>query len=76
MKVPDMGFKIAALVLWGVLFLQFVPSLLWAERANFRAVPSPLVRQMTRDAEGLLEAGLGLLSGGGHAVNLAGQIWR
>ena len=70
-----MGFRIAALLLWGVLLLQFIPSLLQVERTNFRAVPSPLARQMTRGAEGLLEAGFGLLYGGAHSAHLVGQDW-
>ena len=75
-EVADMGIRITAIALWTALTLQFLPALLWAEGANFRAVPSPVVRQIHRVAEGLLDSGLGLFTLGGHRLTLDGQMWR
>ena len=71
-----MGLRITALALWTALTLQFLPALLWAEGTNFRTVPSPILRQVHRAAEGLFESGLGLVTLRGHKLSMDGQIWR
>lgn len=71
-----MGIRIAAIALWVALVLQFLPALLWAEGSHFHAAPSPMLRQVHRAAEGLVESSLGLFWRGGHHLSAGDPIGR